>query len=315
MPKAINNSFDVYTEYNRLAWWQKGISKSLSCIMVLFCQNYEASLKTWVGRFRKIEKSEESKLANLVDKTDSTATQIKPPAEPPKEVSVKQPIETPSPINSTVTQSKPTAEPKQPRPRHISYEDLLFNMPSPSQPYTPPSIPQLNIPYFDPYTDPQDLLESKPVHPLTDDQASIISTKMENFFHQYLQNHFSSKNSSDLNSAFHILCSNYPFRTGINEIFRMNSYHIPKNYRGVKFELNTIIENSISLSGHGNPYYIRNGLKDFQADHSTFAVVFTLKKITFTDEGRILHLNVQTQEKASVIQQENFTLIQKFIKD
>lgn len=314
MPKAINNSFNIYTEYNQLAWWQKAISKTLSCIMVLFCQNYEASLKTWVGRFRKIEKSEESKVANLADKTDSTATQIKPPAEPPKEVSVKQPIETPSSqINSTVTQSIPPAVPKQPRPRY--YEDFILNLPPSSKPYTPPAIPQLDIPYFDPYTDPQDILESKPVLALTDDQASIISTKMENLFYQYLQNHFSSKNSTELNSAFHILCSNYPFRACIREEFRMNSYHISKTYGGIKFVLKTIIENSINLSNHGNPYYIRNGLKDFLADHSTFAVVFTLKKITFTDEGRILHLNVQTQEKSSLIQQENFTLIQKFIKD
>lgn len=65
--------FDLKTEYNKLQWWQKGVSVIASALMVLFCRSYETSLKSWVGRFRVVENK-----TPLQQKADHIAKPIKP---------------------------------------------------------------------------------------------------------------------------------------------------------------------------------------------------------------------------------------------
>lgn len=86
LPVDSQKNFDLYAEFNRLSWWQRGVSEFFSCIMTLFCQNYEASLRSWVGRFRKIESTDKSKASELAKKVDAASDDLKPkdtPASPP----------------------------------------------------------------------------------------------------------------------------------------------------------------------------------------------------------------------------------------
>ena len=86
LPVDSQKNFDLYAEFNRLSWWQRGVSKFFSSIMTLFCQNYEASLRSWVGRFRKIESTDKSRASELAKKVDAASDDLKPkdtPASPP----------------------------------------------------------------------------------------------------------------------------------------------------------------------------------------------------------------------------------------
>jgi hypothetical protein len=85
LPVDSQKNFDLYAEFNRLSWWQRGVSKCFSCIMTLFCQNYETSLRSWVGRFRKIESTDKSKASEVAKKVEQASAELKPkdaPASP-----------------------------------------------------------------------------------------------------------------------------------------------------------------------------------------------------------------------------------------
>jgi hypothetical protein len=67
--------FDLNTEYSKLQWWQKGVSVIASALMVLFCRNYDTSLKSWVGRFRVVD---DKTITPIQKKADQIATPLKP---------------------------------------------------------------------------------------------------------------------------------------------------------------------------------------------------------------------------------------------